>query len=173
MVSLVSKVKINREIIKSIERSPVPLLGIDYKVKIVYKNINITELDINNKIIKISLPNKFKKMQDVTVLDIVIEKMYEQIAIVEIERAMEKYRVILGIAPEEFLIKNIKKLANCRKNVITINPKIVTYNREVIDYIVLRQYCNLKYKVNSKEFLKLIKKYKPNYRKCEEILMKI
>ena len=144
MVSLVSKVKINREIIKSIERSPVPLLGIDYKVKIVYKNINITELDINNKIIKISLPNKFKKMKDVTVLDIVIEKMYEQIAIVEIERAMEKYRVILGIAPEEFLIKNIKKLANCRKNVITINPKIVTYNREVIDYIVLRQYCNLK-----------------------------
>ena len=28
----------------SIERHPVPVLGIDYKVKIVYKNIKITEV---------------------------------------------------------------------------------------------------------------------------------
>ena len=38
----------------SIERHPVPILGIDYKVKIIYKNIKITELDVKNKTIRIA-----------------------------------------------------------------------------------------------------------------------
>ncbi len=173
MINLDSKVKTKKQIISSIERSPVSLLGIDYKVKIVYKNITITELDIKNKIILISLPNKFKKMKNANILDMAIEKMYEQIAIVEIERAMEKYRVMLGFAPEEFMIKNINKLASCNEDIITINPNIVMYDRDIIDYIVLRQYCNLKYKVHTKDFFNLLKKYKPNYRECEEKLMRI
>ena len=79
----------------SVERHPVPVLGVDYKVKIVYKNIKITELDVENKTIKISLPNKYKKMSNKEILDLAIEKMYEQIANVEIERAMEKTRIML------------------------------------------------------------------------------
>ena len=63
----------------SIERHPVPVLGVDYKVKIIYKNIKITELDVENKTIKISLPNKYKKMSNTAILDLAIEKMYEQI----------------------------------------------------------------------------------------------
>ena len=79
----------------SIERHPVPVLGVDYKVKIIYKNIKYAELDIENKLIKISLPNKHKKMNNEKILDMAIEKMYEQIAKVEVERAMEKTRILL------------------------------------------------------------------------------
>ena len=64
----------------SIERHPVPILGIDYKVKIIYKNIKITELDVENKTIKISLPNRYKKISNKEILDLAIDKMYEQIA---------------------------------------------------------------------------------------------
>ncbi|MCF0125401.1 MAG: M48 family metallopeptidase [Clostridia bacterium] len=157
----------------SIERHPVPVLGIDYKVKIEYKNIKVTELDVLGKTIKISLPNKYKKISNKQILDLAIEKMYEQIAIVEIERAMEKTRIMLGFAPEEYEIAKIDTLGKCKEQKITINPEVVKYSRKVIDYIVLHQYCHLKYKTHSKGFFKMIEKYQPEYKKCEEILLNI
>lgn len=157
----------------SIERHPVPVLGVDYKVQIVYKNIKITELNVEGKTIKISLPNKYKKMSNTEILDLAIEKMYEQIAYVEIERAMEKTRIMLGFAPEEYEIAKIKTLGICKNDKITINPEVVKYKREVIDYVVLHQYCHLKYKTHSKGFMKMIETYKPDYKKCEDILMNI
>lgn len=164
-----TKISVNR----IIERHPVPILGIDYKVKIIYKNIKITELDVENKTIKISLPNRYKKVSNSEILDLAIEKMYEQIAKVEIERAMEKTRIMLRFAPDEYEIKKIKSLGKCENNKITINPEIVMYNRKIIDYVVLHQYCHLKYKTHSKGFLKMIEKYEPNYKKCEEVLLNI
>ena len=166
-------VKARAVVNSSIERHPVPVLGVDYKVKIVYKNIKITELDVENKTIKISLPNKYKKMSNKEILDLAIEKMYEQIARVEIERAMEKTRIMLGFAPEEYEIAKMKTLGTCKERKITINPEIVKYNRKVIDYVVLHQYCHLKYKTHSKRFFEMLEKYQPDYKKCEEILLNI
>lgn len=167
------KVNVKTSINNTIERHPVPVLGIDYKVKIVYKNIKVTELDVEKKIIKISLPNRYKKVSNSEILDLAIEKMYEQIAKVEIERAMEKNRIMLGFAPEEYEIAKMKTLGKCEKNKITISPEIVMYNRDVIDYVVLHQYCHLKHKTHSKAFIKMLEKYQPNYKKCEEILLNI
>ena len=161
------KTNVKLAINQSIERHPVPVLGVDYKVKIVYKNTKITELNVENKTIKISLPNKYKKMSNTEILDLAIEKMYEQIATVEIERAMEKARITFGFAPEEYEISKIKKLGICKDKKITINPE------KVIDYVVMHQYCHLKYKTHSKGFYKLLEQYKPDYKKCEEILLNI
>ena len=154
----------------SIERHPVPVLGVDYRVKIVYKNIKITELDVEEKTIKISLPNKYKKMSNTAILDLAIEKMYEQIANVEIERAMEKTRIMLGFAPEEFEIKDMKVFGKYEDNKIMINPQIVKYGRKIIDYVVLHQYCHLKYKTHCKAFYDLLKKYEPDYKYYDELL---
>lgn len=157
----------------SIERHPVPVLGIDYKVKITYKNIRITELNVENKTIKISLPNKYKKIPNKEILDLAIEKMYEQIAYVEVERAMEKTRIMLGIAPEEYEVVKIKTLGACKDNKITINPEVVKYSRKLIDYVVLHQYCHLKYKTHAKGFYKMLEKYQPDYKLYEAILPNI
>lgn len=97
--------------------------------------------------------------------------MYEQIAKVEVERAMEKTRKLLGFAPEDYNIRKIKnKLGKCEDNKITINPEIVKYERKVIDYIVLHQYCHLKYKTHSKGFIKMLEKYEPGYERLERIV---
>lgn len=167
------KVNVKATLYNSIERHPVPVLGIDYKVKIIYKNIKITELDVEGKTIKISLPNRYKKISNKEILDLAIEKMYEQIAYVEIERAMEKTRLMLGFAPDEYEIAKMQTLGICKNKKITINPEIVKYNRKVIDYVVLHQYCHLKYKTHSKSFFNMIKKYQPYYKECEEILLNI
>lgn len=157
-----------------IERHPVSVLGIDYKVKIVYKNIKYAELNIQDKIIKISLPNKYKKTNNEDILDLAIDKMYEQIAKVEIERAMENIRLLLGFAPEDYKIKNMKNtLGKCENGIISINPKIVKYNRDIIDYVVLHQYCHLKYKTHSKNFINMIEKYEPKYKMYENIINNI
>lgn len=155
-----------------IERHPVPVLGIDYKVKIVYKNIKITQLDVEHSTIKISLPNSYKKAENKQILDLAINKMYEQIAKVEIERAMEKIRVLLGFAPEDYKIEKMKNvLGKCVDNQIIINPEVVMYDRKIIDYVVLHQYCHLKYKTHSKGFMKLLEKYEPEYQRYEDIIL--
>ncbi len=167
------KVNTKTTVNKEIERHPVPVLGIDYRVKIQYKNIKITELDVENRTIKISLPNRYQKMNNKQILDLAIEKMYEQIAKVEIERAMEKARIMFGFAPEEYEIEKMKTLGMCEKSKITINPEVVRYNRDVIDYVVFHQYCHLKHKNHTKAFFKMLEKHLPNYQKCEEILLNL
>ena len=47
------KVEIKTYVNSTMERHPVPVLGIDYKVKIEYKNVKIIELNVENKTIKI------------------------------------------------------------------------------------------------------------------------
>ena len=171
MKIMTKKINLKITIEETAERHPVPVLGTDYKVKIIYKNIKVAELDVEDKIIKISLPNKYKKANNERILDIAIDKMYEQIAKVEVERAMEKTRILLGFAPEDYEIRKMsEELGKCEENKITINPEIVKYDREVIDYIVLHEYCHLKYKSHCKSFIKMLEKYEPNYKKYDRIV---
>ena len=174
MKIMTKKINFKITIEETAERHPVPVLGTDYKVKIIYKNIKFAELDVEDKIIKISLPNKYKKANNERILDIAIDKMYEQIAKVEVERAMEKTRILLGFAPEDYEIKKMsEELGRCEENKITINPEIVKYDREIIDYVVLHEYCHLKYKSHCKSFIKMLEKYEPNYKKYERIVANI
>ena len=173
---IMTKKKTNVKSIENtvIERHPVPVLGVDFKVKIEYKNTKITELDVENTTIKISLPNKYKKTSNKEILDLAIDKMYEQIAKVEIERAMEKTRLMLGFAPENYEIKKMPRVfGKCVNRNIIINPDIVKYDRKLIDYVVLHQYCHLKYKTHSKLFLKLLQKYEPDYGTYENRLLEL
>lgn len=162
-------VKVKNDI-KIIERHPVEILGNDYRVKIEYKNVKVMELNIYENIIKITLQNKYKKVNSDKMLDFAIEKMYDAIAKTEVERAMEKTRLILGFAPEDYKIERINGLGKCENFVITINPDVVMYNRELIDYVVLKQYCHLKYKTNCKGYFDLLSKYCKNYKKYEKVL---
>ena len=94
--------------------------------------------------------------------------MYEQIANNEIENIMEKTRKLLGIAPEEYeIIKMDKMLGKCDINKISINPKLMQYKREIIEYVVAHEFCHLKYKSHGKRFYQMIEKDFPEYKKYE------
>ena len=138
MKIMTKKINLKITIEETAERHPVPVLGIDYKVKIVYKNIKVAELEV------------------------------------EIERAMEKTRILLGFAPEDYEIRNIgNELGRCEDDKITINPNVVKYNRNMIDYVVLHEYCHLKYKTHCKGFIKMLEKYQPKYQEYEKIIRDI
>ena len=112
-------------------------------------------------------------MSNSEVLDLAIEKLYEQVANTEIERAMEKTRVMLGFAPEEYEIVKMRVMGKCENSKIMIDPDVVKYTRDLIDYVVLHQYCHLKFKTHSKGFYKLIAEYEPDYKTYEKILKEI
>ena len=158
---------------KYIRNEIVKLLGDDCKVIINYKNLKKPTLTVEGKDIKICLPNKYKKLNRDEILVKLIEKLYDLVAEKEIEMSMERVRKLVGFAPEDYKIKRIEnKMANCIKEneLIIINPDIVKYDRETIDYIILHQFCHLKYKTHSKKFIEMIENVLPNYNEYEKIV---
>ena len=142
----------------------VKVLGNDYDIVISYKKIDFPSLNFVNNQIQVILPIKFKKIESSDIVNTLMNKMYEKIAEKEIERAMEKTRVMLGFAPEDYeLVKMDKIMAKCINEKIIINPNIAMYSKETIDYIVLHEFCHLKYKNHTKSFYNMLKTYMPNY----------
>lgn len=143
----------------------VKILGENYSINICYKSIKTLTVNVEDGTIKIELPNKYKKVQKEELLNLLIEKIYNVVAEREIERAMEKTRKLLGYAPEDYEIIRMKNtLGKCSEDKkITINPDIVKYKQEIIDYVVLHEFAHLKYKTHSKRFYEIIKEYIPNY----------
>ena len=150
----------------AIEKDPVVIFGKNFRLRIFYKNIKISELNLSGRDIQVNLPNKYKKIGNIKILNVALNKMYESIAKDEVERVLEKTRILLGFAPEDYEIKKMHGiLAKCSDDKkITINPEIVKYERNVIEYIVLHEFCHLKYKTHCRKFYELLEKYMPNYR---------
>lgn len=148
---------------------PIQILGIIYNLKVSYKNINVIECNMENNIIKVNLPRKYKKIDSESMTDILIDKMYFKIAEKELEGIMEKTRLMVGFAPEDYEIVEMKDcLAKCTEDKkILINPRIIKYDRKIIEYIILHEFCHLKYKNHTKSFYNLVERYVPDYSKYE------
>ena len=101
---------------------PIQIMGIVYNLKVSYKNINVIECNMENNIIKINLPKKYKKIDNETMTDIVIDKMYFKIAERELESIMEKTRLTLGFAPEDYEIVEIDKNAEIPQQESPVDP---------------------------------------------------
>lgn len=154
---------------QDINLRPIQILGIIYSLKVSYKNIDVIECDLEKNVVKVNLPKKYKKINNNSMTDILIDKLYLKIAEKEIESIMEKTRIMLGIAPEDYELKEMEGIiAKCTENRnIIINPRIIRYKREVIEYIILHEFCHLKYKNHTKSFYNMLEKYMPDYKKYE------
>ena len=154
------------------DKSRVQLFGQIYQVELRYKMVNLPEVNLERNKILLTVPNKYRKMDSEKVLDALLDKMYSSIAEKEVERAMEKTRIRLGFAPEDFQICKMKNvLGKCTpERTIVINPDIVKFSRETIEYVVLHEYCHLKYKNHSKYFHREVAKYLPNYKNFQDAI---
>lgn len=165
-----TKTYIRNEIVK--------VLGKDCKVTINYRNLKKPTLTLEGRNLTIYLPNKYKKITDRDeILQKLIEKLYEKIAEEEIEGVMEKIRNILKIAPEDYKIErltdNYMAKFNFENKTITINPDIVKLSIEEIEFIIFHEFCHLKYKTHCQAFKEMVKRYNPDYKIFEELLINI
>lgn len=168
MIKLLTK-KIEKEICKTTK-----IFGENYTVQIMYKKIQNPELNLVGKTIMIYLPNKYKKIGNTQILKVALEKMYDEIARIEIENVMEETRIKLnGLAPDYYIIKRINnKLAETSKEnkTITINPEIVKYNKQILRYVILHEFCHLKYKNHTKKFWEMVEMGMPEYKEYTNII---
>ena len=151
----------------------VKVFGENIEVKVIYNKIKNPELDLIGKVINVYLPNKYKKAGNMAIVNLAIDKMYDEIARVEIEKVMEETRIMLhGLAPENYEIRRMsnrfsKTLPN---KTIVINPEVIKYDKQVLRYVVLSEFCHLKYKTNCKSFFEMMRKYMENYEDYNYIL---
>lgn len=142
------------------------IFGLNYSVNIFYLRINSPELNLEKNCINIHLPITYRKKDNQELINIILLKMYTKIAENEIENIMEKARHEFDFAPEDYEIKKLSgALATCNKDLQTfiINPYIVRYSKDIIEYIIFHEFCHLKFKNHTKSFYEMLKKYKPNY----------
>lgn len=144
----------------------ITLLGKKYSTSVIFKNIKLPEVNLNELSIEIILPMQYKNTDISRIMELITNKIYLSIAEQEIEHIMEKTRIMLNLAPENFELKPLKNsLGTCIDNTIIINPELFKYKTEIIEYIIIHEFCHLKYKTHSKHFYNMIKKYVPNYEK--------
>ncbi len=146
----------------------VSVLGSTLKLNIKYLDIPAINLDKTDIEINLSLPKKYKNMDNMEIINLAIQKLYNKIAETEIEYAMENARYILNFAPNDYSIKRLEnEFYRVYKNTIIINPDIVRFNREVINTTVLQAFCKTKYKSNSIAYKKLLNEALNKYEICK------
>lgn len=146
----------------------VKIFGINYELRLIYKRIKNPKLNVREKEIEISLPSKYKKVNNDSIIDILLEKMYEAIANKELDTIMEKVRTTLKFAPEDYkILKLDKRLGKCVANKLVINPEIVKYRKEIIEYVIFYEFCRLKINKSGKKIYDMLKQYMPNYENYE------
>ncbi len=157
-----------------IQNKTVKILGKNFALKIIYKNIKLPKLEVIEGFVRIEIPIKYKKMDCTDVIQILLEKMYDRLASEEIENIMEKVRLSTGIAPEDYEIKRMENVIAkfLPESKIIINPDIVRHNKTLIEYIITHEFCHIKYRTHSKKFYQLLKEYVPNYMQYEKELTK-
>ena len=146
----------------------VKIFGANYELKVLYRYIKKPNLKLKTNEIEICLPYKFRKIYNNIIIDILLEKMYDEIAKKELEVIMEKVRTTLKFAPEDYKIMKLdKRLAKCLAGRLIINPDIVKYRKEIVGYIIFYEFCLLKVKRHGKKFYEMLKQYMPNYENYE------
>lgn len=169
MIQLVKR----RVEMKKIEDTKIRVFGQKIDVNVKYTKTQNPELNLEDNVINIYLPNKYKKVGNTEILKLALKKMYDEIARIEIEKVMEETRLLLnGLAPESFEIRRMNnKYATCLKDkTIVINPDIVKFDKNVLRYVVLHEFCHLKYKSHAKGFFNMMEKYMPDYARYEYML---
>ena len=147
------------------------VLGKDVILKIVYDNK--PKFKFKGNTFWVSLLDK----QDENASQIAqafIEQFYAELAEKEVEKAMRKMTMKVGIAPKSYKIKNLKSTwGNCSTSGnITLSKNLVMYSRRAIEYVCLHEICHLRHMNHSKQFWQMVSNYMPDYRLAEQELKK-
>lgn len=135
----------------------VSVLGNSLKLNVKYTNTSSIELNKTKTEINLFLPKSYKHKENIDIINMSIQKLYNIIAETEIEYSMEIARHILKFAPEDYSIKRLtNEFYKCSKKQIIINPDIVRFNRDIINTTIIQAFCKIKYRTNSVAYKKLL-----------------
>ena len=75
-----------------------------------------------------------------------------------------------ALVPNKITIKKIKYAwGSCsNKKNITINLELIKYSEQAIRYVILHEFCHIKYMNHSRDFWNLVEKYMPDYKQVKK-----
>lgn len=142
----------------------ITLFGKNYITHVNFKHIKSPEVNLNENSIEVILPTEYKNKDLYPIMQTITNKLYTCVAEKELDAILEKTRIMLGIAPENFELKQLNNsLGTVDGKDIYISPELFKYRKEIVEYIVAHEFCHLKYKTHSKNFYNMLAKYVPNY----------
>jgi hypothetical protein len=138
------------------------VLGNDYILNIEYGDFEKASVNLDNGYINICVSENCETVK----IKELIEKMYYKIALMIVDKSVKMWKSTLKIAPDVVVIKKLKTAwGKCNsKGKITINPDLMKYDQRVVDYVVLHEFCHLRYMNHSKDFWNMVSKYMPDYK---------
>lgn len=138
------------------------VLGNDYILNIEYGDFEKASVNLDNGYINICVSENCETVK----IKELIEKMYYKIALMIVDKSVKMWKSTLKIAPDVVVIKKLKTAwGKCNsKRKITINPDLMKYDQRVIDYVVLHEFCHLRYMNHSKDFWNMVSKYMLDYK---------
>lgn len=147
------------------------VLGNDYILNIEYDNFEKASVNLDNGYINICVSENCETEN----IKELIEKMYYKIALMIVDKSVNMWKNILKIAPDVVVIKKLKTAwGKCNsKRKITINPDLMKYDQRVIDYVVLHEFCHLRYMNHSKDFWNMVGKFMPDYKDLKKELKNV
>lgn len=156
---------------KSENKDIVKINGKDYKLQVIYTNIlKKPEMILEEEILYLYLPDKIK--DEDKVIKKQIEKYYFKIAEIQIKQIMEEVINQVGIKPNSYKIKRLKRTwGNCSSTRnISLSVNLIKYSKHAIKYVILHEICHLKYMNHSKEFWDMVKSYMNDYKIAQQEL---
>lgn len=144
------------------------VLGNDYILNIEYGDFEKASVNLDNGYINICVSENCETAK----IKELIEKMYYKIALMIVDKSVNMWKNILKIAPDVVVIKKLKTAwGKCNsKRKITINPDLMKYDQRVIDYVVLHEFCHLRFMNHSKDFWNMVGKFMPDYKDLKKEL---
>lgn len=147
------------------------VLGKDVVLNIAYEKILKTKFKFSRNKFIVALPSENEENSS-KIVKKMIDEFYIKLAEKEVEKAMRKISMKVGIAPNSYKIKNLKSTwGNCSVlGNISINKYVVKYSRHAIEYVCLHEICHLQNMNHSKAFWNMVEKYMPDYKVAEQEL---
>ena len=147
------------------------VLGNDYILNIEYGDFEKASVNMDNGYINIFVSENY----EIEKIKELIEKMYYKVALMIVDKSVKMWKSILKIAPDVVVIKKLKTAwGKCNsKRKITINPDLMKYDQRVIDYVVLHEFCHLRYMNHSKDFWNMVGKFMPDYKDLKKELKNV
>lgn len=98
-----------------------------------------------------------------------IDRFIAELSFREIDLCMKEMVSKTGLMPDKVTVKPMTaSWGRCISNKhISINYKVIAFDRECISYVCLHELCHLVYMNHSKEFWTLVSRYCPDYKQIQ------
>ncbi|MBQ2831910.1 M48 family metallopeptidase [Methanobrevibacter sp.] len=145
------------------------LWGKEYQMQLISNEaVKNAFADENKSVIYLPVPKRStieKRKQ-------ILTEFYRSQMKIAIPPILEKCMKIVGKAPSEVKIRNMKNWGNCRyqDKKITLNLNLAKKDPICLEYVIIHELCHLIEFNHGKKFKKLMDQYCPDWKKIKKIL---